>query len=272
MTCVTSITCVNVLHDALRRATQLQCAHFCVSSCTPNASACDISWAFSVVCCGVMCCSLLQFQRNMLQHFAAAHSARHPCSFTRFTWLVYTCDMTHERVWHDAFRCVPWLIHMFDMTHSNVWYYSLTHVKSLLAPEWAAVDSTRTISAIYVCAYIYISQYMYSYIYIHIFFCTYTLTNINMYIYAYIRIRRHTWVSSYRYLLFIKTATHCNTLQHTAAHCNTLQHTAAHCNTLQHTAAHCSILQHSATQCNTLQHTAHLSKQLPARCKHARNQ
>ena len=42
----------------------------------------------------------------------------------------------------------------------------------------------------------------------------------------------------------MRTAIHCNTLQHTAAHCNTLQHTATHCNTLQHTAAHCSTLQH----------------------------
>jgi len=37
----------------------------------------------------------------------------------------------------------------------------------------------------------------------------------------------------------LRTATHCNTLQHTATHCNTLQHTATHCNTLQHTATHC---------------------------------
>ena len=27
-----------------------------------------------------------------------------------------------------------------------------------------------------------------------------------------------------------RSATHCNTLQHTATHCNTLQHTATHCN------------------------------------------
>ena len=32
---------------------------------------------------------------------------------------------------------------------------------------------------------------------------------------------------------YVRTATHCNTLQHTATHCNTLQHTthATHCNT-----------------------------------------
>jgi len=66
----------------------------------------------------------------------------------------------------------------------------------------------------------------------------------------------------------MRTATHCNTLQHTAGHCNTLQHTATHCNTptdssnkkrrraLQHTATHCNTLQHTATHCNTLQDDA----------------
>ena len=82
-----------------------------------------------------------------------------------------------------------------------------------------------------------------------------------------------------------RTATCCNTLQHTATHIqglavdwschvtltllpDTLQHTATHCNTLQHTATHCNThtgargrleltdsLQHVATHCNTLQHT-----------------
>ena len=73
--------------------------------------------------------------------------------------------------------------------------------------------------------------------------------------------------------IYMVTATHCNTLQHTApclpanhiqstdslqhtaTHCNTLQHTATHCNTLQHSATHCNTLQHSATHCNTLQYT-----------------
>jgi len=61
-------------------------------------------------------------------------------------------------------------------------------------------------------------------------------------------------------------------LQHAATRCNTLQHaasgvrdfaeekvmhdgkvrTATHCNTLQHTAAHCTTLHHSAPHCNTL--------------------
>jgi len=64
------------------------------------------------------------------------------------------------------------------------------------------------------------------------------------------------------------TATHCNTLQHTATHCNTLQHTATHCSTLQHAAIHCntrvavhtenysSKWQNTATHCNTKQHKA----------------
>jgi len=87
--------------------------------------------------------------------------------------------------------------------------------------------------------------------------------------------------------IFVCTATHCNTLQHTATHCNTLQHTATHWkqslhllqlsraallaqNTVDthwsfyalqhaaatHTAARCNMLQHTATHCNTLQRTA----------------
>jgi len=54
----------------------------------------------------------------------------------------------------------------------------------------------------------------------------------------------------------IRTATHCNTLQHTATHCNTLQHTATHRSTLQHITAHRNTPQHTATHCNTLQYTA----------------
>jgi len=58
-----------------------------------------------------------------------------------------------------------------------------------------------------------------------------------------------------------RTATHCNTLQHTTTHYNTLQHTAVHCNTLQ---TYCntyeqtceSLKSRDATHCNTLQHTA----------------
>jgi len=37
---------------------------------------------------------------------------------------------------------------------------------------------------------------------------------------------------------WMRTATHCNTLQHTATHCITLHYTALHCNSLQHTATH----------------------------------
>ena len=71
-----------------------------------------------------------------------------------------------------------------------------------------------------------------------------------------------------------RTATCCNTLQHTTAappnalqHTASLQRTATLCNTLQHPATscnalpwllptHCNTLQHIATYCSTLQHTA----------------
>ena len=82
---------------------------------------------------------------------------------------------------------------------------------------------------------------------------------------------------------FLRTAMHCNALQHAATHCNTLQRTATHmcershalrtathCNKhiceraralrvihlcvlqLQHIATHCDTLRHTATHCNTL--------------------
>ena len=55
--------------------------------------------------------------------------------------------------------------------------------------------------------------------------------------------------------------TPCNTLHHTATHCNTLQHTSTYCNTLQSegwdlTFTHCNTLQHTATHCDTLQSEA----------------
>jgi len=61
-----------------------------------------------------------------------------------------------------------------------------------------------------------------------------------------------------------RTATHCNTPQHTRTHCNTLQHTATqNCQTqwpppsrVSHTATHCNTLQQTVTHCNTLEHTA----------------
>jgi len=78
-----------------------------------------------------------------------------------------------------------------------------------------------------------------------------------------------------------RTATHCNTLQHTATPYNTLRHTATHCHILQRPStpsgrlsmcpwqlavpdvkgcAHRNTLQHTATHCDTLQHnTMHVN-------------
>ena len=82
-------------------------------------------------------------------------------------------------------------------------------------------------------------------IHIHTYACTYTCTCVYIYRYMYrCRVRK------------MRTATHCNTLQHTATHCNTPRHIATHCNTLQHTATHCITLQHATTHCYTLQHSA----------------
>jgi len=84
----------------------------------------------------------------------------------------------------------------------------------------------------------------------------------------------HTTGKSHLFLLYIlvsshvlvqalwhcKTATHCNTLQHTATHCDTLRHTATHCNTLhrgnvwQFVELKTITLQCTATHCNTHTH------------------
>jgi len=37
-------------------------------------------------------------------------------------WLIYVCDMTDWRVWHDIFIRVTGLIHVCDMTHACVWH------------------------------------------------------------------------------------------------------------------------------------------------------
>jgi len=60
---------------------------------------------------------------------------------------------------------------------------------------------------------------------------------------------------------FVRTATHCNTLQHAATRCTMMQHAAAPCNTMQQDqhatvwiCTHCNTLQYTATRCDTLQH------------------
>jgi len=52
-------------------------------------------------------------------------------SFSRVTWLIHMCAMTHSYVWHDSFICVTWPIHMCDMTHSYVWHDWFVCVRTL---------------------------------------------------------------------------------------------------------------------------------------------
>jgi len=89
---------------------------------------------------------------------------------------------------------------------------------------------------------------------------------------SYCNTLQHTATGNTHCNILQRIATHCNTLQHIATHCNALQHTATKCITetleatppsnsqarqaLQHTATHCNTLQHTATHCNTLQPTA----------------
>jgi len=61
-----------------------------------------------------------------------------------------------------------------------------------------------------------------------------------------------------------RSATYCNTLQHTASHYNTMQHPTSHCSTLQHTATHCNTRQHLGTHCNT--HATHMQQTCNTHC------
>jgi len=60
--------------------------------------------------------------------------------FTRATWLLQMCNMTHSHVWHDCFKCISWLIHMWSCVrcatllktcHSHgtwlIWKCAMTH-------------------------------------------------------------------------------------------------------------------------------------------------
>ena len=64
---------------------------------------------------------------NTLQHDATHCNTKMRAAFTRVTWLIHICDMTHSHVCHDSFMCmtcVAWLIHVRDMTASFVWMRS----------------------------------------------------------------------------------------------------------------------------------------------------
>jgi len=41
-------------------------------------------------------------------------------SFTRVTWLIHMCDMTHSHVWHDSSECVTFISLTCHVTHWNV--------------------------------------------------------------------------------------------------------------------------------------------------------
>ena len=76
------------------------------------------------------------------------HSQGGHDSFTRVTWRIHTCDMTHSHVWHDSFTRVTWLIHTSDMTHSHMWHDTFTplvwhiHVCNTTYPQHIHVCNT----------------------------------------------------------------------------------------------------------------------------------
>jgi len=48
--------------------------------------------------------------------------------FTRVTWLINMCGMTHSYVWHDSFMRVPWVIRTHDMSHPYMCRELFVHV------------------------------------------------------------------------------------------------------------------------------------------------
>jgi len=149
--------------------------------------------------------------------------------------------MTHSCAWLDSFIRMTRLIYMCDISNAYVWQFH----------SWVRPDSTPS-TLMPMCYTPHPCVWQISIFGANFRTCHEFSLSIRM------------WKSSDG-LHFIRSPTHCNTLQHTATHCNTLQHTATHCNTLQRTATHCNTitqfvkctvfdLQHTAIHCNILQH------------------
>jgi len=69
--------------------------------------------------------------------------------FTRVTWLIHMCAVTHSHMWHDLFICVPWLIEMWDMTHSHVRLDSL--IRKKYTRQWSETHANHLVMGIHTC-------------------------------------------------------------------------------------------------------------------------
>jgi len=80
-------------------------------------------------------CRLFTAINHKWRLFVVSHD-----SFTRVTWLIHMCDMTHSYVWHDSFMCVIGLEHTCDVTYSYVRHASLIRVTrryvSIICVTW----------------------------------------------------------------------------------------------------------------------------------------
>jgi len=65
--------------------------------------------------------------------------------FTRITWLVHMCDVTHSYVWRNSFIRVTWFIHMCDVSHSCVWHDSHTWLVHMCDRARAAMGWLRLV-------------------------------------------------------------------------------------------------------------------------------
>jgi len=117
-----------------------------------------------------------KFKMKMLLTFERFDwSTKMRAAFTRVTWLIHMCDMTHSHVCHDSFTsvtCVAWLIHLRDMTGSFVWRDDLLVREK--ARVWeddlsksSAPFGTKVYIHTHMCTYICVCIYTYMYIYIH---------------------------------------------------------------------------------------------------------
>jgi len=160
------------------------------------------------------------------------HGSKFPCLFPK----PIRIHMTKSYTWHDSSSSShmwhdPFITLLSNFRRSRSWQPMKASYKPITQKS-----PQNLFSFVYTCFLFLIIPAF--------FLCWETLSE---------QSPQSVWLCCIRTLIFKRTATHCNTLQHTATHCNTLQHTATHCITLPY---HISILQHVATHSNTIQSTA----------------
>ena len=104
-------------------------------------------WEWGIYCshiCDVICDAT--WSRACLEYSIYELTEAHIVAIYDITSVYTWCDgvMTHSYVWHDSFTRVTWLIRMCGMTHSHVCDMSDPHVQrhdSLSRQKWVTLTS-----------------------------------------------------------------------------------------------------------------------------------